>query len=1128
MSQRKMRSMEHINDLHPERQIQFCGVLNASFSGCDEGGIYIRTGTDTQKSRDYKIGLYDGWYCRQKMPSKDLGLDENKERIFYVPFSELDEAAPYEDWKFCIGWKGEDTSVVFFLRKEGLSVSEKCRDEMYDRRELFGIPGRLRDSERYFLPYYLPDGILAAQVVREDEIYKSRFRNEIRRKLTVQSGDKQIWYTECKKIRGSYIGLLPTEKGLCENKEDIIFYDSYEEDDNLVYMSFELTREMTAQTFDIVWTYHGKLYRAPLTEKKDLPFAEITDVKIRDTDAFLTVFLKEGKESFREAWLVPEKEIWEKNRYISLEKVNADKTEDQNQNIVLRLETEKIMERSGKWQLRILAEKGEKKFSLPVIVQMEEGMENSFAGCEIRQKGDTKVKVIFSQQQKRLTVESRYTHNALKEWNRQDCSRFLRDREILELDEFLTEDVGPAGKMCAEFEESCGALWIKLYQEMRGILEARLVMFHTQGMGIMSVQPLKVTEGKVEDFPLILPDSFRKTIKKPINSIWFRIAIAVRRESGIWFTLLQQYDKNPDQGKHPVYDIRDLYMRPVGEMMICGIRMLAVPYYSETGKLSIKYVRQEQLYRSQFTNELLDVRIKHDILTVKMRCRDCGGTYKGVLLEYRKEKEDDAQTYLIPYESLVKEKDTWIMTTRINLKQYYLRMLYWDIRCAFEKDGNLYHVSCHSENRRFLRKYKNILVDRAYPTKNSILFPYATANHSVALMHREICPQDFWQFRVKERIAMGIYKILKRYWDKKNIYLVFEKYCVMAQDNGYYFFQYCMDNKVEKEFGGRIYYILDRRSADWEKLKPYRSHVVKFLSVRHMIYLLASRLLISTDTKGHAYVWRSMGSDIKAESYKKKLVFLQHGVTAFKRGHFERGTNVGCECFITTSEFEHDIIRQYLGYPEEEIPITGFARWDVLCDKSAGCREILLMPTWRTWLDDAENEVFAKSYYCQNYMTLLNNPKLDELLKRHDIILNFYLHPKFRKYITEFSVVSDHIRLIPFGTAPLNELMMQCRMLITDFSSVAWDVYYMKKPVIFYHFDLETADKTLGFYMDMKKDIFGDRAETPDELLVLIEEYIENGFQMKQQYIEKQKRYFAYIDNHNSERIWKAIREREW
>ena len=105
---------------------------------------------------------------------------------------------------------------------------------------------------------------------------------------------------------------------------------------------------------------------------------------------------------------------------------------------------------------------------------------------------------------------------------------------------------------------------------------------------------------------------------------------------------------------------------------------------------------------------------------------------------------------------------------------------------------------------------------------------------------------------------------------------------------------------------------------------------------------------------------------------------------------------------------------------------------------------------------------------------------------------------------------------------------MQCNLLITDFSSVAWDVYYMNKPVLFYHFDIEEASKTLGFYMDMKNDLFGERAENPSELMSLITEYIESDFAMKEEFAKGREKYFAYVDDNNSERIWQAIQARDW
>ena len=83
-------------------------------------------------------------------------------------------------------------------------------------------------------------------------------------------------------------------------------------------------------------------------------------------------------------------------------------------------------------------------------------------------------------------------------------------------------------------------------------------------------------------------------------------------------------------------------------------------------------------------------------------------------------------------------------------------------------------------------------------------------------------------------------------------------------------------------------------------------------------------------------------------------------------------------------------------------------------------------------------------------MKLLQSQKLARILKENDVKLIFYIHPKFKDYLSEFNVSGDNIELIPFGTEPLNEIMKKCSMLITDYSSVCWDVCYLDKPVLFY------------------------------------------------------------------------------
>ena len=102
---------------------------------------------------------------------------------------------------------------------------------------------------------------------------------------------------------------------------------------------------------------------------------------------------------------------------------------------------------------------------------------------------------------------------------------------------------------------------------------------------------------------------------------------------------------------------------------------------------------------------------------------------------------------------------------------------------------------------------------------------------------------------------------------------------------------------------------------------------------------------------------------------------------------------------------------------------------------------------------------------------------------------------------------------------------MRCRMLITDYSSVAWDVFYQDKPVLFYQFDLDTYEQAEGSYIDMRKELFGDRTEDENELLDLFEKNIKNGFKVEPKYEEMRHEYFKEIDQNHSKRVCDCIKE---
>ena len=71
--------------------------------------------------------------------------------------------------------------------------------------------------------------------------------------------------------------------------------------------------------------------------------------------------------------------------------------------------------------------------------------------------------------------------------------------------------------------------------------------------------------------------------------------------------------------------------------------------------------------------------------------------------------------------------------------------------------------------------------------KNSF-FPMGGASHSFLLRCRRWQKQDHLTFRIKELTAFGIAKLFGRSLKEKHMWLVYEKFCITAQENGFFTF----------------------------------------------------------------------------------------------------------------------------------------------------------------------------------------------------------------------------------------------------------------------------------------------------------------------------------------------------
>ena len=139
------------------------------------------------------------------------------------------------------------------------------------------------------------------------------------------------------------------------------------------------------------------------------------------------------------------------------------------------------------------------------------------------------------------------------------------------------------------------------------------------------------------------------------------------------------------------------------------------------------------------------------------------------------------------------------------------------------------------------------------------------------------------------------------------------------------------------------------------------------------------------------------------------------------------------------------------GWKDENLIKFNLPRWDKynIVNKSLidsdiiQSKSIFIMFTWR----ELEKNRKISSYYINNIMKLLNNEELiDNLLKRN-ITLYFTLHHQLFKYRKKFKDINN-IKYIEEND--VGECLSKTNLLLSDYSSIIFDMIYRQKPYIIF------------------------------------------------------------------------------
>lgn len=368
-------------------------------------------------------------------------------------------------------------------------------------------------------------------------------------------------------------------------------------------------------------------------------------------------------------------------------------------------------------------------------------------------------------------------------------------------------------------------------------------------------------------------------------------------------------------------------------------------------------------------------------------------------------------------------------------------------------------------------------------------------------------------------------KLFARLKLKKNL-VVFESFLGRNySDSPRAVFEY-----LSKHYPGKYdcIWILNRR----EKL-PYPAKRVKRFTVSYFYYLARAGYFVFNGRQPKYFIKRK--GSVFLETWHgtplKKLVFDMGEVTSaaplYKRDVYIQSRS--WDYLIAPNAFSDEIFRRCFQY-EGHMLRTGYPRNDILHMEESGTRAlvseikaefgipenkkvILYAPTWR---DDEFYGAGQYKFTLQLDLARMRQELANEfvlLLRTHYFIVDSFDLDAYKGFAYDGSRYGD-----------ISRLYLISDILITDYSSVFFDFANLRRPMLFFTYDLDKYRSVLrGFYMNVEEELPGPLLFTTEQII----EAVRNLSDVKEKYREKYEifyeKYCAWEDGNATKRVVEKV-----